>query len=211
VRETCRAQGWPLIELLPESPTYEELVVRYGFPGPMGHGMMYRRLKERAVYRLTRDHKVHRGDRLGLVAGIRRAESERRRARGEMDVKRAQVWISPLIQWTARERHDYIERHGLPRHPVVDALHMSGECLCGAYAKPGELRDIELWFPAAAAEIRRLERLVAAAGRRFSRWGHGQAGSTALNAAGQGSLFEDHLCWACNLRVAGPEQWSSAS
>jgi 3'-phosphoadenosine 5'-phosphosulfate sulfotransferase (PAPS reductase)/FAD synthetase len=180
-------------------------------PGPMGHGMMYRRLKERAVYRLTRDYKERRGDRLGLVAGIRRAESERRRARGEMDVKRAQVWISPLIQWTARERDDYIERHRLPRNPVVDALHMSGECLCGAYAKPGELRDIELWYPADAAEIRRLERLVTAAGRRFSRWGHGQAGSTALNAAGQGSLFEDHLCWACNVRVAGPEQRSSAS
>src|SRR5215469_5798118 len=111
VRDTCRAQGWPLIELLPESPTYEELVLRYGFPGPMGHGMMYRRLKERAVYRLTRDHKERRGDRLGLVAGIRRAESERRRARGEMDVKRAQVWISPLIKWTARERDDYIEQH----------------------------------------------------------------------------------------------------
>jgi 3'-phosphoadenosine 5'-phosphosulfate sulfotransferase (PAPS reductase)/FAD synthetase len=202
VRETCRRMGWPLIELKPPSETYEELVLRHGFPGPMGHGMMYRRLKEKAVYNLTRDHKAHRGDRLALVAGIRRSESQRRRARGETDVKRAQVWVSPLVNWTTRDRDDYIEAKALPRNPVVAALHMSGECLCGAYAKPGELREIEFWYPAAAAAIRRLEAVVEAQGRRFCRWGHGQVGATELDAAGQGSLFDDHLCWNCNVGQA---------
>jgi hypothetical protein len=41
---------------------------------------------------------------------------------------------------------------------------MSGECLCGAFAKPGELKEIETWFPETGKRIRELERKVAAAG-----------------------------------------------
>lgn len=31
--------------------------------------------------------------------------------------------------------------------------HMSGECLCGAFAKPGELDEIRFWYPAMADEL----------------------------------------------------------
>ena len=41
---------------------------------------------------------------------------------------------------------------------------MSGECLCGAYARPNELKEIELWFPETGKWLRDLERRVRAAG-----------------------------------------------
>lgn len=53
---------------------------------------------------------------------------------------------------------------------------MSGECLCGAFAKPGELDEIGYWFPETKAEIEALEIEVRAAGHReaICKLGHGQ-------------------------------------
>lgn len=56
---------------------------------------------------------------------------------------------------------------------VTDFLHMSGECLCGAYAHPGELQEIEMWYPAVAAEIRALEKEAAERGIPQCTWGRG--------------------------------------
>jgi hypothetical protein len=58
----------------------------------------------------------------------------------------------------------YVAEKELPRNPVVEHLHMSGECLCGAYAKPGELDEIGLFYPHVKARIESLEKQVAAAG-----------------------------------------------
>ena len=61
--------------------------------------------------------------------------------------------------------------HRLPSNPVVDLLHMSGECLCGSFARPGELAEISLWYPRAAARIFELERRVLEAGSPPRPWG----------------------------------------
>jgi hypothetical protein len=47
---------------------------------------------------------------------------------------------------------------------------MSGECLCGAFAKPGELEMIRFFFPDTAAEIDELERKAKAA-KKHCVWG----------------------------------------
>src|SRR5262245_60108458 len=48
VRATCAKHGWPLLEY--HSPvSYEEIVLRWGFPGPAGHTLVYNRLKERCL------------------------------------------------------------------------------------------------------------------------------------------------------------------
>src|SRR5438105_52319 len=79
VRETCTARGWPLIELFPDRKTYDDLVLERGFPhGPKSHNTMYYWLKQRQVRRLVKQHKQGRFDRIGLVTGIRVAESARR-------------------------------------------------------------------------------------------------------------------------------------
>lgn len=52
----------------------------------------------------------------------------------------------------------------VPLNDVSANIHMSGECLCGAYAHSGELEEIEEWYPAFVAYIRDLEHRVQEAG-----------------------------------------------
>jgi len=160
VRQVCRDQGWPLIELHAPEGLYEQRCRAYGMPGgPIQHGIMYQLLKDDQIRQLVRDHKRFKGDRVGLVTGARKAESERRmRVHPEyVRRERAQLWINPILDWTKSDVHDYMERVGLPRNPVVDKLHRSGECLCGALADPQELDWIAFWYPDVAARIRSLE------------------------------------------------------
>lgn len=170
VRETCDEQGWPLEEVSgPRS--YRSLVMQYGFPGPGGHLYMYSWLKQRAVRKLVRAHKAQHRDRIGLVTGVRRAESVRRMGHVEPIYRDgAQVWIAPLIDFTDDDKNAYIGLHQLRRNPVVANLCMSGECLCGAFAHEGELAEIALFYPAVACEIRRLMADAKAAGV-HDRWG----------------------------------------
>lgn len=170
VHQTCDEHGWPLEEHSgPRS--YRSLVLEYGFPGPGGHMYMYSWLKQRAVRKLVRAHKVgHRG-RIGLVTGVRKAESVRRMGHVEPVYRDgAQVWIAPLIDFTDDDKNLYIDLHQLRRNPVVANLCMSGECLCGAFAHEGELAELAVFYPEVAAEIRSLMDEAKAAGV-HDRWG----------------------------------------
>lgn len=166
-------QGWELIELHPPR-SYRSLVLEMGFPGPGFHDRLaYPRLKARCFRYLGR--MAPEGRRVMLITGIRREESERRIAH----VERIQVdenetnllWAAPIWDWTKVDCNHFIAERGLPRNPVSDLLHISGECLCGAMAKPGELERIEEWFANDVAWIRQLEDEVEAKGLRACRWG----------------------------------------
>jgi len=164
VRETCEEQGWPLLEL--HAPvSYDDLVLKYGFPGPPAHRYMYTFLKERCVRQLVREHKTHYHDRIGLVTGVRAAESLRRMGTTS-PVQRdgAQLWLAPLINWTKHDIETYLSRHNVRRNPVVETLGMSGECLCGAYAKPDEFERIAAHYPNTARRILDLEKRLAKQG-----------------------------------------------
>jgi len=162
VRKTASDQGWPLIEIRAKEDCgqdYDELVRGYGFPGPFHHRKMYNRLKERGIAKLVRDVKTRQSDRVLLVTGVRRAESTRRMATVDpINREGARVWCAPLAWFEERHKSAYMLAHGLPRNEVVDQLHMSGECLCGAFAKPGELEWLEFCgYTDVVSRIRRLE------------------------------------------------------
>lgn len=167
VIETCKAQGWPLkiYRAKDYGQDYEALAVKYGFPGPAAHFRMYIRLKERALDAFIREHKKYWKDRIVLSTGARSTESDRRMGHVQQ-VRRdgAKVWVNSIDQWTKADCHDVIAAAGVPRNPVVELLHMSGECLCGSFAKPDELKEIALWYPATAERIRAIECRVKAAG-----------------------------------------------
>ncbi len=80
------------------------------------------------------------------------------------------MWVAPLLNWSHEDKHAYLDAHLLPRNPVVEKLCMSGECLCGAFARKGELDEIAFWYPETAARIRALEVRAAEAGVPC-RWG----------------------------------------
>jgi 3'-phosphoadenosine 5'-phosphosulfate sulfotransferase (PAPS reductase)/FAD synthetase len=160
VREVCRDQGWPLIEEYAPAGWYDANCLAVGMPGgPAQHGIMYQRLKDDQLRAVVRRFKRRRGDTVGLVTGIRKAESKRRMRVHAASVirERAQLWVNPILDWSAHDVGDYMAAVGLPRNPVVDHLHRSGECLCGALADPEELDWIGYWYPDIAARIRRLE------------------------------------------------------
>jgi 3'-phosphoadenosine 5'-phosphosulfate sulfotransferase (PAPS reductase)/FAD synthetase len=202
VRETCQQQGWPLLvyRAVDQGQGYDALALRYGFPGPAAHFRMYIRLKERALDAFIREHKTHRRDRLVLVTGARAKESQRRMGHVQ-PVRRdgVQVWVNPLHEWPKCACLDWIEQNGVSRNQVVELLHMSGECLCGSFAKPGELKEIALWYPHVAARITDLETRVRAAGHRH---GWGERPKRRRRRRGRdsaGRLLVSELCQQCEF------------
>lgn len=173
VRDTCERQGWPLLELRAPEGLYDRRCLERGMPGgPVQHGIMYQLLKDNQLLALVRERKGRRGGTVGLITGVRASESARRMRVQSTPIKRehAQLWINPIHQWTALEVSRYVDAQGLQRNPVVDTLHRSGECLCGALADPRELDEIAFWYPAVAARLRDLERQCFDRGLPY-RWG----------------------------------------
>lgn len=145
MRETCKRFSWPLVEIRAKEDCgqdYDELVKEQGFPGPDHHKKMYDRLKGRAVEMLVRNSKRHRLDRILIASGIRHDESLIRMGYAGREINRigAQVWVNPIYWWSKHDRDVYIDKHNLPINPISTELGMSGECGCGAYAQPGELK-----------------------------------------------------------------------
>lgn len=192
VRDTCKAWGLPLMER--HAPTsYRDLVIERGFPGPAMHFKYYQRLKERQLKQVRRELVTNpRKQRVMFLAGRRRAESNRRAMIPLYERRGSVIWASPLAMWTALDMAIYQELNDVPTNPVSQLLHMSGECLCGAFAHPGELDEIGYWFPETKAEIEALEAEVRAAGHPepLCKWGHGQGRPTEDVGA---------LCSSCTL------------
>jgi 3'-phosphoadenosine 5'-phosphosulfate sulfotransferase (PAPS reductase)/FAD synthetase len=186
VRNVSEEFGVSLIERKPprESDRYRALVLDQGFPGPAMHFKMFTRLKERALEQIQSElvNNPYK-ERVVFIAGRRRTESERRKRVPAMQRKGSRVYASPLVNWTKLDLNTYrlmhqpradwndgyIGRcdisscrcHGVPRNKASDLIHMSGECLCGAFAAPGERDEIDQWFPLALDEVRELEALIA--------------------------------------------------
>ncbi|MEV4248732.1 phosphoadenosine phosphosulfate reductase family protein [Streptosporangium canum] len=217
VRNVARGWNLPLRELHPRD-SYEDLVlgqviartgenagkraVWKGFPGPAGHGVMYRRLKDEPLQR-NRAAIVGTQGRTRKVlymAGMRWAESDQRfRTAGEIDPQGGIIWVSPLVHWTNEQMDEYRRLYLVPRNEVATHLHMSGECLCGAYAKPGELDEIEFFYPRVAYRIRSLEKRVEATGIPACKWGQVPPGAKQPK---PGSI-PGRLCSSCPAPLTG--------
>lgn len=172
VRKYCADNGIPLIEKHPPHKKYKDIILEHGFPGPGAHRYVYIWLKERAIQELVRESKTQYKDRIMLITGVRASESNRRMGHVE-PIKRvgAQVWVAPLIDYTKTDLIDYRINNNVPENPVSAILHMSGECLCGAFAKPGEMQDLEIFFPETARYIHSLEDEARKAGVKQCTWG----------------------------------------
>lgn len=184
VRETCAEQGWKLWEYKatenvrakdgkPDPMVYEELVVKYGFPGPGGHQLMYSRLKERQIRRFERDMgadgRGKKKKRIMVVNGLRIVESARRKMNVNPDaiqsIEGRRIWVSVIRRWSKKDCRDCRVLAGLRENQVSKDIHKSGECLCGAFGEEGELEELRMFYPAAAAEIDRIAERAKAAGK----------------------------------------------
>lgn len=171
VQRICSARGWDLLAEPPRTTSYEALVTSMGFPGRPKHGAAYAALKDRALKRVTAKKRA--GSTVLLIAGARTQESRRRMANARLLTEKPgdnRVWINPILHWPKEACRDYAARHGVAESPVSRAMGMSGECMCGAFAAPGERDLLRLHYPAHEEWISWLERKVEAAGR-WPHWG----------------------------------------
>ena len=181
VRRISRELDWDLHEYRAKDcgQDFEKIVAQYGFPGPGQHSTMYIRLKERplrvAIAQAKLGYKRNRS--VLLISGVRFQESDRRMGYKEPITKEgSKIWVNIINDWSKADCNRYIENVRIERSPVVDKIHKSGECLCGAFAKPGEFDELEFWYPEYAAYIKSLKD---AKGRC---WGWG-AGKVVVNLA----------------------------
>ncbi len=216
VRETAALKSWPLAEYeaaknvnakgKPDPQIYRTIVLKHGFPGAFAHRMMYVCLKERCLRMLQREWKAsgrkNRPRRVMYISGARSDESVRRMANTkELQVDGQRIWCAPIHDWSKADCHAVMEHFCVPRNPVVDLIHKSGECLCGAFAAKGELEELKLWPETRAAydEITALQVEVIAAGLPWG-WEDAPPDWYQEKKAGQSFLmnYDQHLCWSCN-------------
>jgi 3'-phosphoadenosine 5'-phosphosulfate sulfotransferase (PAPS reductase)/FAD synthetase len=182
---------------------YEDAVRKNGFPGPAFHRRMYILLKQRALEAFVAIQKREKMDEIMLISGARAEESRRRMGTTAPHEKNgAQIWCQPLIDWSDRRMQSERERHSVEMSPSSSTLHISGECLCGAFGDPKELDLIETFFSddPVVRRIRKLERELAAAGEPRCKWAtplEGDeaptepAGPMCVNCYKQPSMFDE--------------------
>lgn len=212
VRQTCSERGWKLWEYkatenikadgTPDPMIYEDICIKHGFPGAFGHQMMYSRLKERQLRRFKRDHGISgvgkTKRRVMLVSGVRLQESKRRSMTVQkelLQVRPSELWAAPIRNWSKADCREARIYAGLKENEVSKLIHKSGECLCGAFAKKGELAELRMFYPDVAKRIDDLAERVRAAGHDWG-WEDQPTKKKKFN----GTEVEDQfLCTSCNI------------
>jgi 3'-phosphoadenosine 5'-phosphosulfate sulfotransferase (PAPS reductase)/FAD synthetase len=214
VDTVCALFSWRLLEYKAKDlgQDYEQIVLEHGFPGPTQHPIIYRRLKERALEALVRDHQ---GGNVMLISGVRQRESSRRMRLSEPvhRDKGRRVWCAPFFYRSNEEIQEYRNTvlADVPVNPAKQYLCMSGECLCGCFAHKGDLSQVEFFFPEAGRYLRDLQARVHARGYPWSwddegppRWWSRRQAATK---SGQVDAFEQEfheevkmLCSSCEFR-----------
>lgn len=180
VKKVCDLFNWTLQIRRPpnEKDYYENLVKKFGFPGPtkLSHQIMYRSLKERALRRFVTyecKSKATARENVLLCAGVRKDESQIRMGYSEVTQKDgSKVWTNPIFYWSERDCENYMKGYNLPRNPVKDKICISGECLCGAFARKEEFAELKEAFPQTAARIESIHQLAIDNGKPWP-WGIG--------------------------------------
>jgi 3'-phosphoadenosine 5'-phosphosulfate sulfotransferase (PAPS reductase)/FAD synthetase len=142
--------------------------MRRGFPGPAAHWEAYQYLKDRTLRSLLKElkasssHAKNPHAKLLLMSGIRKDESNRRAViqTKEHHMEGQRIWLAPIIDYSATDCTFYIRDHNLKRSPVKDRIHMSGECFCGAFARPSEYHELKQWYPYQVERIHKWQALV---------------------------------------------------
>jgi 3'-phosphoadenosine 5'-phosphosulfate sulfotransferase (PAPS reductase)/FAD synthetase len=163
------------------------------FPVPGDHIWTYAHLKREAIRQIVREEKEDRGDRVLFVTGVYADESDRRAGFHQIKKRRgAQVWLNPCFEWSQAKMGQYRHRNDLPVNEVAAELGKSGECLCGAYAHPGDLEAVRRVCPALAERLERLADEISPSDDHKMRWDMDEyPDSWKQEAAGQMDAFRE--------------------
>lgn len=178
VIEYCEEMGWNLEVCEPNPPNvYDELVLKYGFPGAGAHTIVMRKLKYITMRNFAFQNE-ERKESHALISGIRAFESARRMQNYKGAIQRdGKLWFTaPFFKKTDEWVYEYLLKNGLKRTPIHDILGMSGECECGSFASHGEREKLKLLDPELMAHIEYLEDQVQLHGtdlaKKHPKWGN---------------------------------------
>lgn len=201
VKSVCKEFGWKLnIRTPPNSERgYEWIIEKFGFPGPnrASHQICYRWLKSRALDAFVTHEcktKPHARENVLLCTGVRREESKIRMGYvNEINKENSKIWANPIFHFTEKDCSEFIELKGLPKNPVKEKICISGECLCGCFAKKEEFAEIKKAYPETAKRIEELHEMAKKNGHPWP-WGVGPTNWYKKHPKNQANMF---MCVGC--------------
>jgi len=161
VKSYCKEKKWKLNIVVPKK-SFEAQVLDGGFPKAGMHNITMRYLKYAPLRRFILDRYDFDGEKPAVISGVRQAESSRRSINASKEVYRdgRLYFVSPVIYLSDGEMYDYYLANKLKRSPVYDTLHISGDCLCGCFAKEGELELLKIFHKDLYQQLARLTALI---------------------------------------------------
>ena len=181
--------------------TFENLVLNYGFPTAGGHNLTMGWLKYFPMRNFIYQ-KIKAGENPAIISGVRKKESKRRSKRKSyasyINNDGKIFFVCPLFfksnDWVTK----YWIENNIKRSPVYNTLHLSGDCLCGCFAKSSELKLLQMFHPEVFAEIKRLEKLVKEKGskeaQKFTTWGNNNKSTSDIESQ---TTLESAICSEC--------------
>ncbi len=143
VKDVSQTYDWPL-KVYRTSYSYDDLVLRYGFPcTKRSHQWFMSYLKGRGIRQFKKEFPQG-----VLASGVRVKESISRSISAKEWGEWEQVKVyAPILTWSDEEVWTYIRANNLPVSPAYQALHISGDCLCGAFGSDEELAMLRAFYP----------------------------------------------------------------
>ena len=135
------------------------------------------------------------------ASGVREGESVKRAA----STKPVGHWenapiLAPIYDWTTDETWAFFRDRGFERAPAYSTLQISGDCLCGAYAREDEAAALAFHYPEIAARFAALGACVKDKFPKRCEWGWGW--KQPIKAAQGGEAM---ICVECAPRDLFPE------
>jgi len=209
VKDYCSKRAYPLYVLKPENVvrkngipfSYENLVMTYGFPSQRGHTVTMRYLKFFPIRQFIQQ-RIKDGEKACIISGVRKKESARRNNRyyTPLDKDGKVIFIKPLFYKSNDWVYRYFMENDIKRSPVYETLHISGDCLCGCFAKKSEAKIIQMFHPEVYDKILKLEakfnKIKNHPYKNFNRWAN--SGNSMKDIKSQ-TTIESYLCSDCIL------------
>jgi len=156
VQDECQRLGWDLHIRTPKIKNYRDWVMQGGFPQAGSHSMIMRYIK----YDAMRSFALERLDEHPcMVSGVRQNESVRRMSYNDPVNHDGNLWfVCPFLYKSTEEVYVYLSEHNLKKSPAYQSLHISGDCLCGAFSRdPSEILMLRAAYPEMYEKIKHLE------------------------------------------------------
>ncbi len=201
--------GWPLFLTWPsENERYYKIVMKTGFPRQGNHRLIMGYIKYHSWYYFLKD-KIQKGEKACFISGVRKKESDIRNKRRIYTKKpvdtrsKYEVFVKPFLYKNGKQLWDYYIENGLEKTPAYDWLNKSGECLCGSFTEPWELKMLEKYDPLSFSTIKWLEKEIQLHGtkeaKKFPTWGGRGVKTDDISTQSTFEDYEDYCGESCQV------------